>query len=215
MGICFGMSLKRKPTPEFLNFLERTPGSEDWFPLHVQTMQGYIGSVNHKLAFNPWLEKWIGQARPAWEEQFGKDANLVKVINNFTNRYLGPQAVMPFGQIADKLVNFEYTHQLAGNIGTAVLHMFKGVKSIAAHLTSPMAVMDLTKGVYGTTKALRQMISGSEGVERSLVNNLMNSKELMRAITQDAALEQMLKPGTFRKVSKRNRSSFKVSYSGY
>ncbi len=173
-----------KPNSEFLDFISRQRGSKDWFPLWKQSMETYIPIVERKIAFNPILSKWTPEIA-GWREtgQLGRAADWA---SGFLNRnMMSADAVSGLGKTVDTLTNLEYLHYLAGSVSTGVLHLFKLLQTPAWHGFQATA-----KGLGAYGKAL----ISPESPERALLDQFVNTRNLVRTINQAPGMDDMLKP---------------------
>jgi hypothetical protein len=171
---------KNKPTTEWLDFIARTPGSKDWFPLWHQSMESYIPAVERKLAFNPFLRKWT----PEINEWRATDMrNAAEWGAGFINRNMSGESSNMLAQGLDKLTNLEYFHYLAGSLSTAFLHLFKSLQTPMWHGFTPTL-----KAVGSMARVL------GDTPERAIYNNFIQARLLTKALTQAPGMNTFLEP---------------------
>lgn len=171
---------KSRPTTDWLDFIARTPGSKDWFPLWHQSMESYIPSVERKLAFNPFLRKWTPEIN---EWRATDKRNAAEWGAGFINRNMSGESSNAMMKGLDKLTNLEYFHYLAGSMSTAFLHLFKLLQTPMWH------------GFGSTLKAAGSMAKVlGDTPERALYNNYIQARMLTKTLTQAPGMTTFLEP---------------------
>lgn len=181
----------RKPlVPYFLDFVSRTPGSKDWFPFWYQSIKQYIPSVERKLSFNPYLEKWVTAAK-----QWNIDKpGVFDWFTDFHNKNFGVEETGLLDRAVNGLINLEYSRTLALNLAPPILHLFKLLQTPAWHGIIPTA-----KGLYRYSKAVGQKALGLEGPERQAMELYVRLPSLIRAVEQSPGMEHALSPVFWRR----------------
>jgi hypothetical protein len=182
---------RRKLTPTLLDFISRTPGSQDWFPFWYQSMKQYIPSVERKLAFNPYLSKWVPEAKK-WKTNY---PNTFRWFADFLKKNFGAEEQEPLNRAINGLVNLEYARTLALNLSPPILHLFKLLQTPAWH--GPTA---FSKGLYRYGKALGQKVTGMQGPERQIMELYIRLPQLIRAVEQSPGMERSLSPIFWRRM---------------
>jgi hypothetical protein len=178
---------KDKPSTDWLDFISRTPGSKDWFPLWHQSMASYIPSVERKLAFNGFLKKWT-PAINEWRSS-GDFKNTAEWAAGFINRNMSRESTNILAQGLDKLTNLEYLHYLAGSLSTSFLHLFKLLQTPMWH------------GFTSTAKATGSMLKVlGDTPERALYKNYIQARMLTRTLTQAPGMSTFLEPAWWKGV---------------
>lgn len=186
----------KRRIPELLEFIERTPGSKDWFPLGYQSLWSYMGGTEYKLAFNPFLKKW----RPlvdSWKTTSGSEAvNARDALFSFLKRNMTAENASSVDKAINTAVNLEYFKDVAMSYGIATLHLFKLAQTPMWH-----GIFPTMKGTWSFGKALTQMARGQAGPEAKILSHFLRSQQLTRAILQESGAK-MLQPGPWSKITR-------------
>ena len=181
--------------PDFVEFMPRLPGSEDWFPLAYQSLHSYAGSLEHKLAFNAFRQKWVPRV-DNWQTTKGTQAHQAKIwLSNFLTRNLSKEVAGAWDDGINKAVNLEYFKDIGFSASVALLHLGKLPQTWYWHGTVPTA-----KGTWSFLKALQQMSTGKGGTESDILKRFLKGGQLSRVLLQAKGGGGILEPGPFQKV---------------
>lgn len=183
---------RRKPTPVLLDFISRTPGSKDWFPLWFQSLNAYMPSVERKLAFNPFLTKWTPEVSKWNAKGYTNAANW---LTEFIKKNFSAESKNDLDKVVNSLINIEYARTLVANLSPPVLHLFKLFQTLAWHGPAHTA-----KGLGRFDKGLAQKALSLEGPERQLLDYYLHLPSLVRAIEQQPGMEKALQPSFWRRL---------------
>jgi hypothetical protein len=184
---------KTAPTPAVLDFIQRTPGSKDWFPLLSQSLDAYIPSVNRKVNFTPFMDKWRPQVA---ELAKAKYPGASQWLSDFLKNQFSPEASTASQKVMNFYIGSQYFRTLFANASVPVLHAFKLLQ--ASWWRGPLA---FAQGTYRYGKGVGQVLTGLEGPERQALEFYVKLPQLMRTIEQQSGMAgaEYLKPSFWTK----------------
>lgn len=194
---------KWKSKPTLLSFMSRLPNSRTWVPSAHAVMDAYIPLAEHKIAMQPFLNRW----RPFVDSlQLG---NIKDYMNNWIEKNMSRAA----SSTADKLLNgavaFEYCRLIGLSPSVGFKHLMKlagtpakyGFSPTAAGLTQIALVPFQSAMMFAELRfpkfaeMLRSMGVKSEYNQLRLFQHYVTQSDLLRTLNEIPGLREIQNRG--------------------
>lgn len=184
----------RQQIREVLAFHHRQPGSMNLFPTVHGSLSVYIPTVARKLAYQPWLNKWV--KNPYLQE--GGEMHAPKFgayLNNMIREMENPRTPPVYQPVVQAVKQFEILKTLAFSPRVAIKHAVKTANLLGFHHAWLLPAMkDLTK-LYAeraeNVPLIRTAVKALGGhpedmsLTQTLAANLMATKQISRMLRED------------------------------
>ncbi len=186
----FGLNSSDKETPAMLKFLHQLPDSRIWNPSPHKLLDRYIGDVEKKLAYQPFLDKWQPITKSA------EFPGLKKFITKWINRNVFPDSQTLLQKAGNIYVGVEYVRLVGASLRVAKKHLFKVAGTIARYDlgTNAKAIAEVQK-VPLQYAADKLGIKGNKA-ELDLVKAFINARELTHSLDETPLLNTWSKLNT-------------------
>ena len=110
---------KFQEKPTLLRFMSRLPGSRPWLPSAHEAMRAYVPTVEYKLAYQPFLDRW----RPFVDQI--KQPRLKKFMNDWIESNMSRRDIGPWEKLLNVGVGIEYARTIGLSLSVGVKHGMK------------------------------------------------------------------------------------------
>lgn len=173
---------KFRKTPVSLRFMKQMPDSRIWIPSARKIMDTYIPTVNRKLAYQPFLNRWSKFARSTEHPKLG--AYMREWIDLNLNR-----TVKPWERVANGAIAIEYARLIGASLSVGYKHSIKLSQTLALHDTFTMAQALATVPKIPIQAAMKKLGWRGEAKELQLYRAYSNQRMLVRMLDENPTLK--------------------------
>jgi hypothetical protein len=110
---------KFQEKPTLLRFMSRLPGSRPWLPSAHEAMRAYVPTVEYKLAYQPFLDRW----RPFVDQI--KQPRLKKFMDDWIQSNMSRRDIGTWEKLLNVGVGIEYARTIGLSLSVGVKHGMK------------------------------------------------------------------------------------------
>ncbi len=189
--------------PTLLRFMPRLPNSRTWIPSAHEAMESYIPLVEHKIAMQPFLDRW----RPFVDSL--KNPNLKEYMNVWIDKNLTKTPAGFWDRMLNASVAFEYCRLIGLSPSVGFKHLLKLFGTPAKYGFSPslsgiaqIALVPFQAGMEFAelkfpkfAEMMKSMGVESEKNQLRLFRHFVNQSDLLRTLNEIPGMREIQNRG--------------------